>query len=183
MIGPEPAGGRRAGGGTGWPHKVTCPAVCVGAGAGVAGAAGGVWAGGVWAGACGGAVGACPAGGGGAFGTRVRFGSGAGGFGFAGLVGAGCVGAGMFEGAAGGGSLPGGVWAAAVAASPAAIRAASKRRNLTIRFRDAPGTPSPGPADARPGQTCPAESAGGGPSGPVYRSLKMSDARGQAAAG
>src|SRR5688500_14004641 len=128
MTGGEPAGGRRAGGGTADPQRVGWPAAAAGVGSGVAGAPGvgagvgtGVWTG-AWAGA-------------GAAGTTDRsWGAGGGsGAGLAGLVRAGIVGPGTLDGAAGGGSLPGGVWAPAGMASHVDTAAARRMRELSMR--------------------------------------------------
>ena len=118
MTGGEPAGGRRAGGGTGWPHRVGWPAPpAAGAGSGrrrratpAAGAGAGGWAGG---GAGAALAGRAPPG------RPTDPGSGRGRRGRVRRIGRGPagVGPGMLDGAAGGGSLPGGVWAPAGMAS------------------------------------------------------------------
>ena len=129
----SPAGGMRAGVGTGWPHRIGWPAAAAGAGSGVVAGAGPRGPGSAGAGAWGGATTGAGAGAG-AAGTTERSWVGAGaGVGFAGLVRAGGVGPGMLDGAAGGGSLPGGVWAPAGMASHVDIAAARRMRELSMR--------------------------------------------------
>src|SRR5689334_4587202 len=131
MTGGDPAGGIRAGVGTGWPHRIGWPAAVVGAGPDAGGTAAGAW--GVAGAATGGATGCWAGVDAGAVGTSDRSGVGAGaGAGLAGLVRAGGVGPGMLDGAAGGGSLPGGVWAPAGVASHAENAAARRMRELSM---------------------------------------------------